>query len=304
MVAAYADDIYIAGLAANLEASCDVLAAELARVGLRRAPEKTKFWLASPEAAQTLPDALHHAAVLDLPALGCTLYHHDRADDLAAGFGTSEQGMQKVAGAILRYVTVGAPQHLLRSRLLSEQALAAYDGAVADAWAELIDVDLAPEQIAIGSLPLRYGGGAFGLATPRASAAFHAGWRQHLWRQCAGAPLYTEQGLRSACPGLAAELQKARVHLAACAPALVGDAKLDFTAEPHKHMQKMIMDALAPHARETILNGVQVPFRARLRQAGGARAGSFTCVPQPGNQVISDEAWRMALRRRRICFRK
>ncbi|CAK0900349.1 unnamed protein product, partial [Prorocentrum cordatum] len=321
---AYADDLYIVGPAANLAASHDVLATELARVGLQFAPEKTKVWLASPEAAQTLPATLHHAVVPDLPVLGCTLYHHDREGDLAAGFGNSEQGMQKaaalvrataatlkdarkrglccqVAGAILRYVTVGAPQHLLRSRLWSEPALAAYGTAVADAWAELIGVHLTPEQTAIGNLPLRDGGVAFGLAAPRASAAFHTGWRRHLWRQCAGAPLYTEQGLRAAFPGLAAELAKANADLTTRAPALVGDVKLDFIAEPHKRMQRMITDAVNLRARENILASVQEPWRARLRQAGGAGARGFLCVPLPGNEAIADGAWRAALRRRLLC---
>ena len=70
--------------------------------------------------------------MLDLPVLGCTLYHHDRDDGLKASFGSPEEDMHKatalvrptaatlkearsrglrckVVGAILRCVTVGAP---------------------------------------------------------------------------------------------------------------------------------------------------------------------------------------------------
>ena len=83
----------------------------------------------------------------------------------------------QVAGAILRYVTVGAPQHLLRSRLWSEQA---YDEAVCEAWAELIGTTMTPEQREMGNLPLQDGGVAFGMAAPRAAAAFLSGWRHQL----------------------------------------------------------------------------------------------------------------------------
>eukprot|EP00959_Pyramimonas_sp_CCMP1952_P077012 1609573-Pyramimonas_sp.AAC.1 len=58
------------------------------------------------------------------------------------------------------------------------------------------------------------------------------------------------------------------------------------------------MDAVALWACETTPNGVLEPFQAQLRQAGGAGAGSFLCAPESGNPAISDEAWRVALRRR------
>eukprot|EP00959_Pyramimonas_sp_CCMP1952_P010098 210927-Pyramimonas_sp.AAC.1 len=49
---ACADTICIARRAARIAVTCDVWTAELARVCLRCAPERTKVWLASPEAAQ------------------------------------------------------------------------------------------------------------------------------------------------------------------------------------------------------------------------------------------------------------
>ena len=294
-------------------------------VGLRIAPEKTKVWLATDASAQGLPQALRTAVVRDLPVLGSTLYHHDRDDDLAAGFGPSEQGLLRaadlvrdtaatlkqaqekglccqVAGAILRYVTVGAPQHLLRSRLWSPQALARYDQAVGEAWESLVGVDLSPQQRQLGNLPLREGGAAFGQAAPRAAAAFLAGWRHQLWRQCGGAPVYTEAGLEAAVPALAADLRRARADLVALSPLLQNSEKLDFTKEPSKHLQRELTDAVTFVARARLLDQLtDEVHRARLRQGGGPGAGSFLCVPQKGVRAMADGAWRMALRRRLLC---
>ena len=144
----------------------------------------------------------------------------------------------QIAGAILRYVTVGAPQHLLRARMWSPEALATYDAAVKEAWEDVIQTKLNDDQLMLGDLPLREGGASFGLAAPRAAAAFLTGWRRELWASSGGSPIHTDGGLRRLLPRLAEDVEAAVTDIHIRAPNLNCDRRLDFTKQPAKRLQQ------------------------------------------------------------------
>ena len=323
-VIAYADDIYIVGRAADLMQAYETLAEELLRADLRCAGENTRVWCSCQGGFNALPEELRGQVVESLPVLGCTLYHHDRNDPLAAGFGTDSDAMAavaeevrrsaaslrqacamglncQVAGGILRYITVGAPQHLLRTRRWSSDALAVYDAAVKEAWEGLLELPLSEQQVALGNLPLREGGAAFGLAAPRASAAFLVGWRQELWGRCSGAPVYTDDGIRRSFPKLAGPILDAKADLVSQAPKLQGSALLDFTKPPPRQLQRCLMQEVTAERKSVLLGGMTIEQRAFIRRGGGPGAGGFLLVPCAGVSPMANGPWRMAFRRRLLC---
>eukprot|EP00973_Karenia_brevis_P050661 7035931-Karenia_brevis.AAC.1 len=222
-VLAYADDLYVVGDSTHLPRALDILVETLSGKGLSCNAGKTRVWCSSQEGFEALPAPLRSYVVPELPVLGSTLYHHDREDPLAVGLGSPEAKMSaaahavrqtshalkvargkglsiQVAGAILRYVTVGAPQHMLRSRLWARESLEMYDAEVQRAWEELLDVKLTPEQARVGNLPLQAGGCAFGFASGRALPAFLAGWRIELSARADMAGAHSAQTLLGAVP--------------------------------------------------------------------------------------------------------
>ena len=279
------------------------------------------MWCRTGEAANALPPELRAKIVLSLPVLGCTLYHHDPDDSLSVGFGCGAADMQKaadhirstaeklgaavaqglccqVAGGILRYVTVGAPQHLLRVRHWTSEALEVYDRAVKEAWESMLEAALSADQVTLGSLPLRDGGAAFGLASHRAAAAYLSGWRRELWSRSKGAPYYTDAALRRDLPALAGDLEAARADILSRAPSLDGDSSLDFTKQPAKQLQKYLTQHVTDQVRAQLFTRLPVEQRAFVRQGGGPGAGGFLLVPLHGVCAMANGPWRMAFRRR------
>ena len=203
-----------------------------------------------------------------------------------------------MAGGILRYITFGAPQHLLCARRWSLDTLAMYDAAVKEAWESLLGLPLSPEQVMIGDLPLREGGAAFGLAAPRASAAFLAGWRQELWGKCNGAPVYTDEGIQRCLPKLAGQILEAKADVLSRVPKLAGEALLDFTKAPPRQFQRTLMQWVVEASKAKLFADMSVPRRAHARRGGGPGWGAFLLVPAPGVRAMADGPWRMAFRRR------
>ena len=320
---AYADDVYVVGRARDLSRALTIFVEALAGVGLRIASEKTKVWCQGQSAADAMED-LQCRIVEKLPVLGCTLYHHDREDELTVGPGLGEEAMHKVVehvrktaqvlkdamgkglpcqvgGAVLRYVTVGAPQHLMRARRWSPEQLARHDSAVKIAWEDVLEIRLNDTQAELGDLPLKEGGVAFGMASSRAAAAFLTGWRRELWAIGRGTPIHTEDGLRRLLPQIAEEIQAAKADVIAKAPKLNGDPMLDFTKQPPKRLQQMMVQEVMAESKDRLFQSMPTEQRAQVRRSGGTGAGAFTLVPVQGVKTMANWPWRMSVRKRLLC---
>ena len=316
--------MYLTGASGDMSAASDVLFDELSSVGLSIASDKTKVWCQDEQALTALDDSLRGKVVVELPVLGCHLFHHDRGDALAAGLGTGEQAMTKmaelahssanalkqamdkglpcqVAAAILRYVAVGAPQHLLRARRWSLQSLALYDTRVKEAWESILEMTLAEDQVLLGNLPMKEGGAAFGLSAPRAAVAFLTGWRREFWAVSGGTPIHSVGVLQEQYPGLVGDIQAATADIHTIAPNLRGDARLDFTVQPAKRLQHELVNEVMDAIKGGLLPKMSEPQRAQVRRGGGPGAGGFLLVPLPGIKVMANGPWRMALRRWLLC---
>ena len=126
------------------------------QLGLEVKDSKTKVWVSEFSVRGQLPQQLLQKTVEELPVLEATLFSHDREDPLTAGMGGADRPMREaaqqiqkagevldklvaagpapqVAGAVLRYMAAGMPQHLLRMKLFSSEALEAYDAAKTNA---------------------------------------------------------------------------------------------------------------------------------------------------------------------------
>jgi len=269
-----------------------------------------------------LAPSLRGYLVAELPVLGCTLYHRDLGNGLAAGLGTDDGRLDAVAGhvqrladslaghvshglplqaagAILRHVATGAPQHLLRARRWPADALARFDDVVVNAWGRLLGTQLSAEQRRLGALPVRMGGLALGLAAPRAEAAFLAGWRREATRRSDnGAYLSPADVLAAGGEPLLRQLVAAGAALATTAPKLAGAPELDLTARAPADLQKNLMAAVWDAEAQAVLGQGSFEERARLRSQGGPGAGAFLQAPLPEVPVIPNGAWRVAALRR------
>ena len=320
-VFAYADDMYIVGPVQGLQRAQEILAKELEPLGLLTRDDKTKAWVQSPQALQQLPQHLQEKVVGELPALGATLFAHDRQDPLAAVVGGGDRAMQEaagrmkrtgvtlkklvadglppqVAGAVLWYMAAGMPQHLLRMKTWSSEALQSFDAAVFAAWEGLLGMNLGSNQREIGSLPLRLGGGAFGTVQERADAAYVTGWRRDAWKRASGIGVSLPDEPLQALPHTRQQVNEAILRLHVLAPKLVGSKSVDFNAKPPADLQKVIVKEVMDHRRELLYTRLSRNQRAEHRKCGGVGSGGFMLAPAAGEEAMAAGAWRLSMRRR------
>ena len=68
----------------------------------------------------------------------------------------------QLAQSLLRYATVGGPQHILMCKLLTPEQAAAYDAAVCGAWQLVLGLDMTDDNWERATYPLKRGGLATG----------------------------------------------------------------------------------------------------------------------------------------------
>ena len=253
--------------------------------------------------------------------LGATLFSHDREDPLTAGMGGADRPMREaaqqiqkagevlnklvaaglapqVAGAVLRYMAAGMPQHLLRMKLWSSEALEAYDAAVYGAWEGLLGLKLGAEPKALAALPLRLGGCACGTVRERADAAFIAGWRRDVWMRAETVGISMPDAVLESMPSTKQLVSRALGNLGQLAPKLVSTPALSFNARPPAGLQKLIVGEVMDNKRQVVYESLSIEQRSEHRKCGGVGSGGFLLVPETGQSPMAAGAWRMALRRR------
>ena len=78
----------------------------------------------------------------------------------------------QLAQSLLRFATVGGPQHVLMCKLVTPGQAAAYDAAVRGAWQLVLGLEMTDDSWERATYPLKRGGLATGTVETRASAAY------------------------------------------------------------------------------------------------------------------------------------
>ena len=190
----FADDTQLQTDVDNLIYAHNAVPAEWARAGLRLNVGKTKVFAPDPDLSMgawapsrvsvlkclgvNLTDdgvAWEHPTQGDTPndelaraAVKLTAYAH-RLREL------DDSGLSiQLAQSLLRYATVGGPQHILMCKLVTAEQAVVHDATVRRAWQLVLGLEMSDDNWERATYPLKRGGLATGTVETRASAAYLA----------------------------------------------------------------------------------------------------------------------------------
>ena len=133
---------------------------------------------------------------------------------------TSHGLSKQTAASLLRYLLVGAPQHILRTGILSADKIAAYDAVCKRAWGQLAQANMTTDMWRQAQWPLAAGGLATGSIEHRHLAAFVAGTHESVPHVAGRLGYVTTQEYLTARQEVKTPLQTATAQVNRLAPKL------------------------------------------------------------------------------------
>jgi hypothetical protein len=320
----YADDTQFHVAPDHIQGAYEAVSAEWAIAGLSLNRGKTKVW--TPSADTQLPADWQPRRVASLKCLGAdfvsdgitaTPPRHQAeptevqaaSDSLVRFAGRLVQlqasGLpRQLSQALLRYASVGGPQHILMCRPVSGGEAASYDAALRTAWERVIDIPLAGAHTwERAKLPLKAGGLAVGAISNRASAAYLSSCARTMPEVLRRTGQPSVPALRQVDRTFSNGLQEAVDDLLTRG---VDQRLIPFSAvrTVGGKRQKTLVEAVNKGARVLIAAQLTPSENAVLRSASGPGASAFLMLPTQQDHHVEDSLFRAAVARRmgaRVC---
>ena len=313
----FADDTQLQIDAGSLTLAHEAVSAEWAKAGLTLNAGKTKVFTTTPDAPL---GPWEPNRVATLKCLGAHLVDDGIAwehpsqgdqdgDDLIRAAAKVEAfaarlcelqvvGLSvQLSQALLRYATVGGPQHILMCKAATQEQMRWYDAAVRGAWQRVLGLDMTDDNWERATLPLKLGGLAPGTVSNRASAAYLTALSRTMPEVLRRTDLPSAPALRAMAPrldrsitGAVADLEergapKAKIPFADGTGA--ADAK-----------QKDLVNHIHERRYEQRLETMDNAGRGQLRSASGSGSAAFLLMPTQQDHCIEDPLFRVAVVRR------
>ena len=203
----------------------------------------------------------------------------------------------QLSQALLRYASVGGPQHVLMCKAVNRDQAEAYDTRVRICWEKVIGIAFTDGAWSRATLPLKMGGIAPGTVADRASAAFITATTRTLPEVLRRTGLGSVPAVRLAAPSLDNRIIGAAADLVNRG---VEENRIPLTEEsPHvAPRQKDLVDRVHKERYRDLLGVLDDSGRGQLRSASGPGAASFLTLPTQQNHYVEDSLFRVAVVRR------
>ena len=313
----FADDTHVHTEPANLSRAHRAISDDLAKAGLSPNIAKTEVW--TPKADTDLGD-WERSRVPSLRCLGAFLEDDGIAWSGPGLGGETSEELERAAAkleayadrlcelqeagltmqlsqALLRYASVGGPQHVLMCKAVSRDQAEAYDARVRICWEKVVAITFTDSAWSRATLPLKMGGIAPGTVADRASAAFITATTRTLPEVLRRTGLGSVSAVRLAAPSLDNRIIGAAADLVDRG---VEGNRIPLTEEsPHvAPRQKDLVDRVHKERYRDLLGVLDDSGRGQLRSASGPGAASFLTLPTQQNHYVEDTLFRVAVVRR------
>ena len=202
----------------------------------------------------------------------------------------------QLAQSLLRFATVGGPQHILMCKLVTPEQAAAFDAAVRGAWQLVLGLEMTDDNWERATYPLKRGGLAMGTVETRASAAYMSALSRTMPEVLRRTGCDGVEALRRGAPALDRSVTDAAADLQARGvPTEKIFADGNGTAPP---TQKDIVAAVNDKRYEDRLASLDDDGRGQLRSASGSGSAAFLLMPTQQDHRIEDPLFRVAVVRR------
>ena len=197
---------------------------------------------------------------------------------------TSHSLSKQTAASLLRYLLVGAPQHILRTGIPLADKVAGYDAVCKRAWEQLAQANMTTDMWRQAQWPLAAGGLATGSIEHRHLAAFVAGTHESVPHVAGRLGYVTTQEYFTAHQEAKTPLQTASAQVNRLAPKLPHQSWDGPVLPPQMGLQRKFTRAMQDADRANFLqNATDTDPRqaTRVRACGGPGAGAvhgYNCL--------------------------